>query len=78
MAIEVRVAFLPQGKFTPVLLLAEMPTVVSPPDDDGFILARTGVEPIEQTAHLIVEIRNGRQIGLHALFPLVALQNGFA
>ena len=64
---------LPQGKLPPVLLFTEMPAMVRPPHDDGFVLPRARIKAIEQTADLVIQERNGGQVGLHGLLPLIAV-----
>jgi hypothetical protein len=61
--------FFPQGELPPVLLLAEVPAVVAPEDDDRVVLVRAGVERVDQPADVHVAVRDRRQVALDGLLP---------
>ena len=61
----------PQGKFSPVLFLAQMPTVISPEYDDGIGRVRAFLQCVEHAPNLFIGEGNGSQVAVHSLFPLV-------
>jgi hypothetical protein len=67
---------LPEGELTPVLLLAEVPAVVAPKDDDGVRLGGGSVVGVQQPANLRVAVGNRRQVRLDRVLPPARLQHG--
>ena len=58
------------------MLLAEMPAVVGPHDDDRIVCEAAFIERVQHAAqHVVGEIYRS-QVGLHGAFPLPVLDNG--
>ena len=63
----------PAGEFLPVLLLAEMPAMITPECDDGIVAVRSVLQRIEHAAeHGVGEVDRG-EVGLDGLLPLALL-----
>lgn len=67
--------FFPECELAPMLLFAQMPTLIAPEDDDCVIAIRALVECSHQSANHCVGKRAGSEITLHRLFPTTGVEH---
>ena len=60
----------PERELFPVLLFANVKAVVRPQDDDRALRHGRGVEPVEETAKLVVHVTDGSEVAAHEMLPL--------
>ena len=66
---------LPEGELPPVLLLAEVPAVVAPEDDDRVVLVGRSCRRRRAAGRSVVAVGDGREVALHRLLPAARLQD---
>ncbi len=64
---------IPQGKFLPVLLFANVKSVIAPEHDNRVVFHRRSVECIKQATKLVIHVTDAREVALHKFLPLLVV-----